>query len=153
MSGAAPTIDVPNLPNARVAIISGQWHQDLCDAMVAGATRALTAAGVAEIKIDYVPGSFELPLAAQKYLRAGFDAAVVLGVVIRGETPHFDYVCQGVTTGIMQVSLTENKPVGFGVLTVENEQQARDRVGLPGSKEDKGFDSAIAALKLLALSI
>jgi 6,7-dimethyl-8-ribityllumazine synthase len=121
--------------------------------MVAGAQRALSEAKVGSVEVAYVPGSFELPLAAQKFLRAGYDAAVVLGVVVRGETPHFEYVCQGVTSGVMQVSLTENKPIGFGVLTVENEAQARDRAGLPGSKEDKGYDSAIAALKLLALAI
>ena len=90
-----------------------------------------------------------MPLAAQLSLDAGADAAVVLGVVVRGETPHFDYVCQGVTDGVMQVSLSRSKPVGFGVLTVENTEQAIARSGVAGSKEDKGFDATIAALELL----
>jgi 6,7-dimethyl-8-ribityllumazine synthase len=92
-----------------------------------------------------------LPLAAQYALDSGADAAVVLGVVVRGETPHFDYVCQGVTDGVMQVSLSRSKPIGFGVLTVENIEQAIARSGVPGSKEDKGFDATVAALDLLRL--
>jgi len=102
--------------------------------------------------VVYVPGSFELPLAAQYALDAGFDAAVVLGVVVRGETPHFDYVCQGVTDGVMKVSLERNKPIGFGVLTVDDVDQATVRSGISGSKEDKGFDAAVAALELLKVA-
>jgi 6,7-dimethyl-8-ribityllumazine synthase len=92
-----------------------------------------------------------LPLAAKFALENGADFAVVVGVVVRGETPHFDYVCKGVTDGIMKVSLDLGKPIGFGVLTVENIEQAIARSGGPGSKEDKGYDSAIAALELLRL--
>ena len=100
-----------------------------------------------------MPGSFELPLAAQFALESGFDAAIVLGVVLRGETPHFDYVCQGVTAGVMQVSLQLDKPIGFGVLTVDTVEQAIARSGVAGSKEDKGFDSAVAALELLRVKL
>ena len=96
-------------------------------------------------------GSFELPFAAKIALDSGFDAAVVLGVVVRGETPHFDYVCQGVTNGVMKVQLEARKPIGFGVLTVDTVEQAIARSGIPGSKEDKGYDSAMAAIDLLRL--
>jgi 6,7-dimethyl-8-ribityllumazine synthase len=149
MSGNAPEIETIKLENAKVAIISARWHQEICDSLVSGAKRALEEAGVKEISIDYVAGSFELPLAAQYALKSGADAAVVLGVVLRGETPHFDYVCQGVTDGIMRVSLDLDKPIGFGVLTVDTVEQAIARSGVAGSKEDKGYDSAIAALDLL----
>ncbi|NCV43891.1 MAG: 6,7-dimethyl-8-ribityllumazine synthase [Actinobacteria bacterium] len=126
MSGNAPKVDIPALSGSKVAVISARWHQEICEALVAGAKRALKEAGIADSEPIYVPGSFELPLAAQFALEAGADAAVVLGVVLRGETPHFDYVCQGVTDGVMQA-----------------------RSGVAGSKEDKGYDSAIAALDLL----
>jgi 6,7-dimethyl-8-ribityllumazine synthase len=149
MSGAVPKIQVSEMSQYRVAIISASWHKDICDALIAGAERALREAKVNVEPTIYVPGSFELPLAAQYALDGGADAAVVLGVVVRGETPHFDYVCQGVTEGVMQVSLSRSKPVGFGVLTVENTEQAIARSGIAGSKEDKGFDATIAALELL----
>lgn len=149
MSGNAPKVEVPSLTGAKVAIISARWHQEICDALVAGAERALTEAGVKDVEKIHVPGSFELPLAAQFALKAGADAAVVVGVVLRGETPHFDYVCKGVTDGVMQVSLALDKPIGFGVLTVDTVAQAIARSGVPGSKEDKGYDSALAALELL----
>ncbi len=151
MAGQSPTLDTPQLPKARVAIISSSWHRDICDDLISGAKRALTEASVRETKVIYVPGSFELPLAAQKSFEAGFDAVVVVGLVLKGETPHFDYVCQGVTQGVMDVQLKFSKPIGFGVLMCENLEQAIDRSGRPGSKEDKGYDSAIAALALLAL--
>jgi 6,7-dimethyl-8-ribityllumazine synthase len=149
MFGNAPKIEPVPLENIKVAIISSRWHQEICDCLVKGAKRALEEAGVKEIFTDYVAGSFELPLAAQLALKSGADAAIVLGVVLRGETPHFDYVCQGVTNGIMQTSLDLNKPIGFGVLTVDTLEQAIARSGVAGSKENKGYDSAIAALDLL----
>lgn len=149
MSGNAPKVEIPALSGSKVAVISARWHQEICEALVAGAKRALNEAGIADSETIYVPGSFELPLAAQFALEAGADAAVVLGVVLRGETPHFDYVCQGVTDGVMQVSLKLDKPIGFGVLTVDTLEQAVARSGVAGSKEDKGYDSAIAALDLL----
>ena len=155
MAGKSPEIEIPQLPGKRVAIISARWHSELCDQMIDGAQRALTMAKVSS-EVFYVPGSFELPLAAKKLLAkdspAGFDAAVVLGLVLRGETPHFDYVCQGVTNGVMDVSLELMKPIGFGVLTVDTLEQAIARAGGPGSKEDKGFDAAMAALALLNIA-
>ena len=148
MAGSAPEVAVKEVPGTKIAIISATWHGDICVDLIAGAQRACDAAK-AESVVIRVPGSFELPLAAQFALDSGADAAVVLGVVVRGETPHFDYVCQGVTDGVMQVSLSRSKPVGFGVLTVENTEQAIARSGVAGSKEDKGFDATIAALELL----
>lgn len=149
MSGNAPRIIPAKLEDARIAVISASWHRAICDDLVAGAKRALKEAGVKQVEIIHVAGSFELPLAAQFALKSGADAAIVLGVVIRGETPHFDYVCQGVTDGVMRVSLDLDKPIGFGVLTVDNIEQAVARSGVAGSEEDKGYDSAIAALDLL----
>lgn len=149
MAGIAPEVKLSDMSRFKVSIISATWHREICEALVAGAQRALHAANIAVDPVIYVPGSFELPLAAQFALDAGADAAVVLGVVVRGETPHFDYVCQGVTSGIMQVSLDRNKPIGFGVLTVDTEKQALDRSGVEGSREDKGFDATVAALELL----
>ena len=153
MSGLAPNIKVKSLKSARVAVITSSWHEDICDALVEGAQRALQAAEVAEVKVIKVPGSFELPLAAQIALTNDFDAAVVVGLVLRGETPHFDYVCQGVTQGVMDVQLKLSKPIGFGVLMCDDLEQANNRIGLPTSKEDKGYDAAIAALELLALNV
>jgi len=151
MAGHAPQIEIPTLPKAKVAIISSSWHQDICDDLVAGARRALVAAEVKKIKTIYVPGSFEIPLAAQKAFEKGYDAVVAVGLVLKGETPHFDYVCQGVTQGVIDVQLKFGRPIGYGVLMCDNLDQAIARCGRAGSKEDKGFDSAIAALKLLDL--
>ena len=151
MAGNAPDLDVPQLPKAKIAIISSSWHLDICNDLIAGATRALKAANVAAIETIYVPGSFEIPLAAQKAFEKGFDAVVAVGLVLKGETPHFDYVCQGVTQGVIDVQLKFSKPIGYGVLMCNNLEQAIARSGRPASTEDKGYDSAIAALKLLEL--
>lgn len=151
MAGYAPDISVPQLPKAKVAIISSSWHMDICGDLVAGAFRALEAANVKKIKTIYVPGSFEIPLAAQMAFEKGYDAVVAVGLVLKGETPHFDYVCQGVTQGVMDVQLKFSKPIGYGVLMCNDLDQAIARSGRPGSKEDKGYDSAIAALKLIEL--
>ncbi len=150
MSNAAPTISIPQMPNLKAIIISASWHPEICDALVAGAKRGFAAAGINNPTVKTVAGSFELPLAAQLAFEQGFDIAVVVGLVLRGETPHFDYVCQGVTDGVMQVSLNKSKPIGFGVLMCDQLSQAKDRAGLPGSKEDKGYDSALAALSVLS---
>ncbi len=149
MAGAAPEIKIRQAPKAKVAIISSSWHADICEDLVAGARRALELANVKQIEIIRVPGSFEIPLAAQRVFESGFDAAVVVGLVIKGETPHFDYICQGVTQGVMDVQLKFSKPIGFGVLMCDNLEQAIARSGRAGSKEDKGFDSAIAAIAFL----
>jgi len=149
MAGKAPEIKIKKHPKAKVAIISSSWHPELCGDLIAGAMRALEAAEVKKMKVIHVPGSFEIPLAAQRAFEDGFDAVVAVGLVLKGETPHFDYVCQGVTQGVMDVQLKFSKPIGYGVLMCNDLDQAIARSGVPGSKEDKGFDSAIAALALL----
>jgi 6,7-dimethyl-8-ribityllumazine synthase len=151
MSGNAPEVVLPQLPKARLAIISSSWHLDICNDLVAGAQRALKAALISDVEVIYVPGSFEIPLAAQLAFEKGFSAVVAVGLVLEGETPHFDYVCQGVTQGIMDVSLKFSAPIGFGVLMCNTLDQAIARSGRPGSIEDKGYDSAVAAIKLLEL--
>ena len=151
MSGNAPEIALPQLPQARVAIISSSWHLDICNDLIAGAQKALAAAAITDVSVSYVPGSFELPLAAQLAFQKGFDAVVAVGLVLEGQTPHFDYVCQGVTQGIMDVSLKFSAPIGFGVLMCNTLDQAIARSGRPGSSEDKGYDSAVAAIKLLEI--
>ena len=149
MAGKSPELKIKKHPKAKVAIISSSWHSELCADLIAGAMRALEAAEVKKIKVIHVPGSFEIPLAAQRAFEDGFDAVVAVGLVLKGETPHFDYVCQGVTQGVMDVQLKFSKPIGFGVLMCNDLDQAIARSGIAGSKEDKGFDSAIAALALL----
>jgi 6,7-dimethyl-8-ribityllumazine synthase len=151
MSGNAPQIALPQLPHARVAIISSSWHLDICSDLIAGASRALKDAGITDTTVIHVPGSFEIPLAAQIAFEQGYDAVVAVGLVLKGETPHFDYVCQGVTQGILDVSLKFSRPIGFGVLMCNTLEQAIARSGRPGSIEDKGFDSAVAAIRLLEL--
>ena len=151
MSGNAPEIALPQLPDARVAIISSSWHLDICNDLIAGAKKALTASSITDVTVTYVPGSFEIPLAAQIAFEKGFDAVIAVGLVLKGETPHFDYVCQGVTQGVMDVSLKFSAPIGFGVLMCGNVEQAIARSGRPGSDEDKGYDSAVAAIKLLEI--
>jgi 6,7-dimethyl-8-ribityllumazine synthase len=130
----------------RVAVVHGTWHAAIADGLLAGARRVLEAAG-AEVQLVEVPGSFELPVVTQAALNAGADAAVALGVIIRGGTPHFEFVADAATRGLTDVALVTGKPVGFGVLTLDDEQQGLDRAGLPGSKEDKGAEAAAAALR------
>jgi 6,7-dimethyl-8-ribityllumazine synthase len=151
MAGHAPQLSINPLPNAKVAIISSSWHLDICNDLIAGAQRAFEQAQLKTVEVQYVPGSFEIPLAAQYAFEAGFDAVVAVGLVLKGETPHFDYVCQGVTQGVIDVSLKYGKPIGYGVLMCNDLDQAIARCGRPHSKEDKGFDSAVAALELLRL--
>lgn len=147
MSGSgAPTIQTPRAEGLRVAVVAAQWHPVVTDALVAGSERALAEAGVTDHKVVRVPGSFELPVAALHAARSGYDAVVALGVVIRGDTPHFEYVCQAATEGLMHVTVTTGVPVGFGLLTCDNDPQALDRAGLPDSREDKGYEAAQAAL-------
>lgn len=147
MSGeGAPELSVRDAGDLRVAVVAASWHQIVMDGLVAGASRALDEAGVHDPAVVRVPGSFELPVAAARFARGGFDAVVALGVVIRGETPHFDYVCEAATNGLTQVAVDTGVPVGFGLLTCDNEAQALDRAGLEGAKEDKGYEAAQAAL-------
>lgn len=129
----------------RVAVVAAQWHTQIMDGLIAGALRVAEEAG-ADVKVVRVPGTVELAVVAEKAAQTGFDAVVALGVVIRGDTPHFDYVCQAATHGLNEVALRHTIPVGFGVLTVDTEQQAIDRAGLSGSREDKGAESMEAVL-------
>jgi 6,7-dimethyl-8-ribityllumazine synthase len=145
MSGAgAPKLAVDGT-GLRVVVVVAQWHTQITDGLLAGARRALAAAGADHTEIR-VPGSFELPVVAAEAARRGADAVVALGVVIRGGTPHFEYVCQAATTGLTDVAVRTGVPVGFGVLTTDDEAQALDRAGLPGSREDKGAEAAEAAV-------
>lgn len=128
-----------------VVVIAGSWHDRITDGLIAGAQRVLDASG-AHHSLVRVPGAFELPIVAQAALRNGADAVVCLGVIIRGGTPHFDFVSNAATDGLTRVALDEGKPVGFGVLTLDDEQQGIDRAGLAGSREDKGAEAASAAI-------
>lgn len=129
-----------------VVIVAGEWHETIADGLIAGAVRALDGAGATH-RLVRVPGSFELPVVAKAALEAGADAAVALGVIIRGGTPHFEFVSSAATDGLTRVALDTGKPVGFGVLTLDDEQQGLDRAGLPGSTEDKGYEAADAAVR------
>jgi len=148
MSGAGAPALVVDGSGLRVAVIAASWHTVVMDGLVAGALRALHAAGVAEtdVRLVRVPGSFELPVAAAHAADGGFDAIVALGVVIRGGTPHFDYVCSAATSGLTEVAVRSGVPIGFGLLTCDDEAQALDRAGLSGSHEDKGAEAAQAAV-------
>ncbi len=147
MSAAgAPRLSPTEAGDLRVAVVAAQWHETVMKGLLEGALRALDQASVHEPLVVRVPGSFELPVACARLARAGYDAVVALGVVIRGGTPHFEYVCQAATDGLTQVSVQTGVPVGFGVLTCDNEEQALDRAGLPGSTEDKGYEAAQAAV-------
>jgi 6,7-dimethyl-8-ribityllumazine synthase len=146
MSGAgSPDLAVDGA-GLRVAVVASLWHETVMDGLVAGALRALRESGVDDPLLVRVPGSFELPVVAARLARSGYDAVVALGVVIRGGTPHFDFVCQAATDGLSRVAVETGVPVGFGLLTCDDEQQALDRAGLEGSHEDKGFEAALAAV-------
>jgi 6,7-dimethyl-8-ribityllumazine synthase len=130
----------------RVAVVAARWHQTVMDGLLAGARRALDDYKVEAANVIRVPGSFELPVVAAALAERGYEAIVALGVVIRGATPHFDYVCSAATEGLSRVALDTGVAVGFGVLTCDDEQQALDRAGLEGSSEDKGYEATSAAL-------
>ena len=146
MSGAgAPAIAIEGGADLKVAVVAAQWHTQVMDGLVAGAEKALAEIGAAHDLIR-VPGSFELPVVAGALAGAGYDAVVALGVVIRGGTPHFEYVCAAATDGLNRVALDTGKPIGFGLLTCDTEEQALDRAGLAGSREDKGREAVEAAV-------
>lgn len=150
MSGkGAPNLSV-NAHGMRVAVIAGSWHEEIMNGLVDGAVQTLEQAGTT-FEVKRVAGAFELPVAAQAALRAGYEAVVCLGIVVRGDTPHFDYVCNAATDGLTRVALDEGKAVGFGLLTVDDEAQAFARSGLPGSTESKGAEAAEAALNTALL--
>jgi 6,7-dimethyl-8-ribityllumazine synthase len=129
----------------RVAVVAASWHTQVMDGLLAGAVRACADHSV-EPTVVRVPGTFELPVVASALAQQGYDAVVALGVVVRGGTPHFDYVCSAATDGLTRVALDHTVAVGFGVLTCDTEQQALDRAGLDGSREDKGHEATSAAL-------
>jgi 6,7-dimethyl-8-ribityllumazine synthase len=141
----APALDLPGASDVRVAVVAASWHEKVMGGLVAGAVRALEELGCS-YEILRVPGAFELPVVAKAATSSGFDAVVALGVVIRGGTPHFEYVCQAATDGLTRVALDTGVPVGFGVLTCDTEAQALARAGLPDSAEDKGREAVEAAV-------
>lgn len=144
-----------SLNSLRTVIVAASWHDTVMDGLIAGALRAAADAGI-EPEVVRVPGSFELPVVAAE-LAERFDAVVALGVVIRGGTPHFDYVCQAATDGLTRVSVDARTPVGFGLLTCDDDAQALDRAGLADrgdgkpSVEDKGYEATAAALQTAAV--
>ena len=147
MSGGAGVPELPRVDASGVslAIVASTWHEQICNALLDGSLRVAKDSGIPEPTVVRVLGAIEIPVVAQALAR-DHDAVVALGVVIRGQTPHFDYVCDAVTQGLTRVSLDSSKPVANGVLTTNDEKQALDRAGLPGSAEDKGAQAAAAAL-------
>ncbi|PRB72194.1 6,7-dimethyl-8-ribityllumazine synthase [Arthrobacter sp. MYb213] len=147
-SNVADELKALDLSGLKVAIIAASWHEVIMNGLIDGAQRAALDAGIKPTLIR-VPGTFELPVAAS-HLAQNYDAVVALGVVIRGGTPHFDYVCLAATNGLTDVSVNTRTPVGFGVLTCDDEKQALDRAGLEGSSEDKGYEAFSAAVMTVA---
>ncbi|NHI17836.1 6,7-dimethyl-8-ribityllumazine synthase [Microbacterium excoecariae] len=132
----------------RVVVVAGTWHEEIVSGLVEGSERLLEEAN-ADYRVVRVAGAFELPVVAKAALDGGADAVIALGVIIRGGTPHFEYIAASTTDGLTRLALDTGKPVGFGVLTLDDEQQGIDRAGFPGSKEDKGYEAADAALRAL----
>jgi 6,7-dimethyl-8-ribityllumazine synthase len=152
MSGAgAPTDEPIDAGTLSVGVVAARWHTEVMDGLLDGARRALTAYSVRDVTEVRVPGTFELPVVAAELART-HDAVVALGVVVRGGTPHFEYVCSAATDGLTWVALDTGTPVGFGVLTCDDDEQALARAGLEGSTEDKGYEATAAAL-LTALTL
>ncbi|MDZ8274604.1 6,7-dimethyl-8-ribityllumazine synthase [Microbacterium aquimaris] len=145
-TGAPQNPTAVDASDLTVVIVAGTWHDTITDGLIAGAQRVLDATG-ARHRLVRVPGSFELAVTAQAAFAGGADAVVALGVIIRGGTPHFDFVAAAATDGLTRVALDAGKPVGFGVLTLDDEQQGLDRAGLDGSTEDKGAEAADAAVR------
>jgi 6,7-dimethyl-8-ribityllumazine synthase len=149
--GGSPESKAIDGHGLRVAVLAAQWHVDITEALVAGAERALAEARVEDVAVIRVPGAFELPVAAKALAQQRYDAVVALGVVIRGGTPHFEYVCAAATDGLTRVAVDTCVPVGFGLLTCDTMEQALDRAGLPESSEDKGREAAMAAVETALL--
>ena len=140
-----PHLETVDAAGLRLGIVGSRWHADLVDHMIERAKAAAEACGVQDVVVARVAGSVELPIVAQALARR-CDAVVALGVVIKGETDHFKYVNDAVTSGLTRVALDEQTPVGHGVLTVQSLGQARDRAGLEDSIEDKGWQATVAVL-------
>src|ERR1700761_8235991 len=146
MSGAgSPGAAVVDASGLSLAIVATRWHRKITDSLVARGTAAAIACGVPDPVVLRVAGAIELPVVAAELARH-HDAVVCLGAVIRGGTPHFEYVCDAVTAGLTRTSLDSNTPIGNGVLTCDTLDQAMDRAGLPESHEDKGWEATVAAL-------
>lgn len=134
----------------KVAIIAASWHEVIMNGLIDGAQRAAADSGLSDCTtLVRVPGTFELPVAASA-LAEDYDAVIALGVVIRGGTPHFDYVCLAATNGLTDVAVRSKTPVGFGVLTCDTEEQGLERAGLENSSEDKGYEAYSAAVMTVA---
>jgi 6,7-dimethyl-8-ribityllumazine synthase len=145
MSGAGASSLMADGSGLRVAIVASTWHETVMNGLIEGASRACAEAGV-DASLIRVAGSFELPVVAQACARGEFDAVIALGVIIRGDTPHFEFVSDAATSGLTRVALETGIPIGFGLLTCDTEKQALDRAGLPGSIEDKGAEATWAAI-------
>ena len=141
----APDAETFDASGLKIAIVAASWHTEVMDGLLSGALRALLEFQAAA-HVVRVPGTFELPVVAGVLARQGYDAVVALGVVVRGGTPHFEYVCSAATEGLTRVALDHSVAVGFGVLTCDTDAQALDRAGLEGSSEDKGYEATAAAL-------
>lgn len=148
MSGDGSPIDAPfDCHDLRVAVVAASWHEQVMTGLLDGTLDALKKHKVESPVVVRVSGSFELPIVADALARQGFDAVIALGVIIRGGTPHFEYVSAAATDGLNRVALDHGVPIGFGLLTCDNDEQALDRAGLPTSKEDKGYEATSAALR------
>jgi 6,7-dimethyl-8-ribityllumazine synthase len=146
MSGSgAPSMQPVDAEGLSLGIVAARWHTEISDSLLARAVACAEASGIGSPTVVRVAGALEIPVVAQA-LAQTHDAVVALGVVVRGGTPHFDYVCDSVTAGLTRVALDAGTPVGNGVLTTDGEQQARDRAGLAESAEDKGWEATTAAL-------
>lgn len=147
MSGDGSPTDRPfDCHDLRVAVVAASWHEQVMQGLLDGTLDALRRHQVESPVVVRVPGSFELPVVASALAGQGFDAIIALGVIIRGGTPHFEYVSSAATDGLNRVALDHGVPIGFGLLTCDTEEQALDRAGLEGSREDKGYEATSAAL-------
>jgi 6,7-dimethyl-8-ribityllumazine synthase len=146
VSGGGAPVSAVDASGLRLAIVATRWHEEITGALFVSAVQTARECGIQDPTVVRVPGAVELPVVAQE-LAATHDAVVCLGLVLRGGTPHFEYVCEAVTAGCLRVALDAGTPVGFGVLTCDTEQQARDRSGIPGAPEDKGREATVAALE------
>ena len=151
VSGAGrPGADPVDASGLSLAIVATRWPQEITDSLVGRGVAAAAACGIPDPLVVRVPGAVELPVVAAELARH-HDAVACLGAVIRGGTPHFEYVCDSVTAGLTRVALDARTPVGNGVLTCDTVESARDRCGLPESHEDKGWEAVVAALEVAVL--
>lgn len=145
--GSAPPAETIDASGLRLGIVAARWYTDVTDGLLAGALRAARDSRTPKPRVVRAEGAFELPVLAAALAAQDCDAVVALGAVIRGGTPHFDYICRAATDGLLRVSLDTGVPVGFGLLTCDTLDQALDRAGLPASSEDKGREATLAALQ------